>query len=174
MAKENLCIELRDEGQVKFLAMPPGFVACPEPVREFDVQFLRRFASSDNPQVQLSFFYRGQPTDELTGTNFRSVLSAPAHKLSKEELANIEIVLRDAGEPDWFDLASAATELLSGKTVLSIEGTWRKSQLYDWGIFIDVDGSGCIIQEIHYTAPLAVQNLYAAAVKAALATIVWK
>jgi hypothetical protein len=173
-AKENQRMELLNEGQVKFIAIPQGFVECPEPARDVDVRFLRRFQSADNDKVELAFFYRGAPMNKVIGADFRGILSAPPHELSAEEVESIQLVLRDASEPDWFDLSSARTDLLQGKTVLLIEGTWKNSHLYNLGIFIDVDGSGCIVQEIHYTAPLDVREKYAEIAKAAISSIEWK
>jgi hypothetical protein len=174
IAIESESMELLNEGQVKFIAIPHGFVECPQPSREMDVRFLRTFKSSDDERVELAFFYRGAPMNKFIGTDFRNILSSPPHELSSEEIESIQLVLRDASEPDWFDLTSARTDVLQGKTVLLIEGTWKNSHLYNLGIFIDVDGTGCTVQEIHYTAPLDVREKYAAIARAAISSIEWK
>jgi hypothetical protein len=167
-------MELLNEGQVKFIAIPQGFIECPEPARDVDVRFLRRFQSEDNDKVELAFFYRGAPLNKVIGADFRSILSSPPHGLSAEELESIQLVLRDASEPEWFEMSSARTDVIQGKTVLLIEGTWKNSQLYNLGIFIDVDGTGCIVQEIHYTAPIDAREQYAAIAEAAISSIEWK
>jgi hypothetical protein len=135
---------------------------------------LREFAPQGNDTIKLSFYYRGRRIGATTGSRFVDVLSRPERQLSVQEKEAIGLVLRDASDPEWFELKSLRTIRLKGKSVLLYEGSWKKSGLADMGIFIDADGTGTAVQEIHFVAPEKDYQACLQRVSQALESIEWK
>lgn len=164
---------VENQGQVKRMQLPEGWLEREPPPRTSHT-FIREFQAADNEEVTLSFFYRGHRTAAGDAENFLSVLAKPAHELSTEEADSIRVVIRDASEGKWFSTNSIRTEDLKGKSVLVLEGVWKQSDVADLGIFVDSDGTGSAVQEIHFLAPKTEYAKYLRVVDEALQSVKWK
>lgn len=137
--------------------LPDGWKETEPEVKVVFMERLREFRSQDDPAVEISLYYRGQPIARAAANRLLSVLEKPSHSLTEQEVDAVSVVLRDASDSDWFDLRSARTETLKGRKVLVCEGVWKRSGIVDLGVFIDRNGDGSEIEELHYKAP---ENLY--------------
>lgn len=171
---------LKDEGQVKLLTLPANWTEEPEPADTDDDEMLmhgpqtKSFVLKTDLEVKLSFFYRGFPVSKSSAEAFHKVLAAGAHDLNADELESIAMVVREASEPEYFDLSTLRVDALKNRIVLVVEGFNKEQQKYDLGIYIDADGTGSVVQEIHYTAPMAVYANHRADVMSILSTLEWR
>lgn len=166
-------VRVKEQGQVKELELPHGWTKCPEEQRNSNV-YLTEYRSQENEEVKLSFFYRGQRIPRVAAEEFQNLLAQPAHELSPEELDQIDIVLRNAADEEYFSVSSSHTQDLNRKRVLIVEGIWLNSGTVDYGIFIDSDNTGSAVQEIHFLAPEDEYVNYIEQIEAVLASINWK
>ncbi len=163
-----------DEGQIKFMSIPPGFVQqLMEPSEWHQSRYVKNFHRTDNPHVRLVFYFRGNPLSEDEGGNFFRLLDTPSHNLSPEEIESLELMLYEDTEPEDFDLAVARTEELNGRDVLRFEGTWKGSNLYDVGIFILANPTTHVVQELHFLAPVKEYEDFKHYFDEALTTVLW-
>lgn len=168
---------INNHGQIKSMSMPSGWTEQSSTSSSgggIGSRSFRVFNPQDNKDVEITLFYRGLPISEDAGNNFKKILHEPAHKLSKEELEQLDDVLSELGNPAVVDLFSVATEDLNGKRVLRIAGEYKKKQNRFDEIFIDADGSGRAIQEIYYLAPKDVYQRYEKQAFQAFTSINWR
>ncbi|HMW89000.1 MAG TPA: hypothetical protein PKN86_03790 [Candidatus Obscuribacter sp.] len=166
-------VRVKDHGQVKHLELPPGWTPCPEDQRTSGA-YLKEFRSQESEDVKLSFYYRGQRIPRVAAEEFQNILAHDAHELTTEELEQVEIVIRNASDEEYFSLSSSHTEDINGKRILIVEGVWKTSGLADYGLFIDSDNTGSAVQEIHFLAPERDYVNYIDQIEQVLASIVWK
>jgi hypothetical protein len=167
-------IVITNQGRVKRFDVPEGWVECEATRGAGDVDYLREFMPLGNPEVKLSFYYRGSRVDAVTGSEFLKILSSPEHELSDNERSQIQLVIRDAAEPSWFYIQSLRTDQINRMKVLVVEGTWLKNRLSNLGVFFDTDKSGMTIQEIHFMAPEKQYEAYLPEAIKAIKSIEWK
>ena len=138
--------QIIDHGQIKLLNLPEGFeeISIGEPQSET----LREFQIPDQEKVRLCLFYRGYPVSKKAGDFFRNLLAGKPHVLKSEEIRNLAEILDDAAYPDLFIPFIIKTELINDKAILSVEGRWKQQEWDTTSLFIDADGSGCIIQQV--------------------------
>lgn len=161
-------MELLNEGKIKRICIPEDWVQ----ERSSD-EWMITYSARIDTDVKLSFYYRGKPASPRTAENFQKVLQKPAHRLSAEEHESIEVVIRDASEEEYFDLAESRTEEINGNMVLVVEGFWKLSNVDSMGIFIDCKGDGREVREIYYLAPKDKFARFLPQIKAALNSIEW-
>lgn len=161
------------QGQAKQLTLPPGWREI-KPFNNRTTDYSREFAPSERDDVKIVFFYRGQRVHRGAGEQFLKVLSLPDHELSQDERASVEWIIRNASEPDWFEIKSLRTEHVNRRSALVMEGVWLKDRLANLGLFFDADKTGTAIQEIHYIAPESAYYEFLPVVVNAIRTIVWK
>jgi hypothetical protein len=137
------------EGLVERMTLPAGWSENNESREEF----WREFSPPDREDVKLVFFYRGKRVHREAATNFLKVLNLPEHELTMEERRNVEWIIRNASEPEWFAIKSLRTEGVNQKKALVMEGLWLKKRQANLGLFFDSDQTGSNVQEIHYVAP---------------------
>lgn len=170
---------LKDEGQVKTLTLPANWTEEPEPPETEDELVIhgpqcKSFVLKTNLEVKLSFFFRGFPVSKSTGEAFHNILAAGPHDLNADELESIAMIVREASEPEYFDLSTLRVDALKDRIVLVVEGFAKEQERYDLGIYIDADGTGSIVQEIHYSAPPQVYGNHRAEVMSILNTLEWR
>ena len=171
---------LKDEGQVKLLTLPPNWTEEPEPAGADEEEMVmhgpqtKSFVLKTNLEVKLNFFYRGFPVPPKTAAAFHSVIAAGTHDLNADELESIAMIVREASEPEYFDLSTLRVDVLRNRQVLVVEGFNKEEQKYDLGIYIDADGTGSIVQEIHYIAPAQVYGNHRAEVMSIFNTLEWR
>jgi hypothetical protein len=118
-------ITVTNRGQVKRFDVPAGWTET-TPARGIgDVDYLQEFTSAQNDAVQLSFYYRGKRVNKATAAEFMKVLASAPHELSPTEREEVELILRDAAETQWFDLQSLRTDEINKKKVLIDFPTWE-------------------------------------------------
>jgi hypothetical protein len=163
---------VQDQGVIKNMSIPEGWV---EGASESfsDTSELRFFHPPDNLDAKLCFFYRGLPIETESGQRFVQVLSAAPHKLTPEEIESLYYTLGESGNNLAFELSAAHTEDFNGKRVLIVQGNWHKSNLHSYDMFIDVDGTGRVIQEVYYLASHAIFDQFFADVKICFSTLIW-
>jgi len=149
--------EIIQHGQVKRLALPPGWTETDITRGDTHGISLREFSPADNDDVCLCFFYRGFPFELPTGAAFNSVLAAPPHSLQTKEIKSIADILEEICQPESFKPLAIHTQDLNGKTVLLVEGRWLKQDLDTYSLYIAADESGCAVQQIYL---LAATNLF--------------
>lgn len=161
-------MEIIDYGPVKKMVLPDPWKLLS------DEDYQRRYCRADDHEVALSFYFRGKPASNHTASRFRALLDAPPHKLTSEELLDLEVVIRDASEDVYFDLKDAYTEPLNGSMIYVVRGYWKLSDADSLGIFVDSSGDGETIEEIYYTAPPNQFENYLSEVREALNSIEWR
>lgn len=165
-------LKVKNLGQVKHIEIPTGWVAKLD--RDDSQPYLKEYSPQDRADVKLIFYYRGSRVDRQSGIDFHNILKLAPHDLPPAEKLSLVFVLRDIGATDLFETLSMRTDNINRKTVLLTEGLWRKSNLHNLAIFVDTDGTGTAVQEIHYTAPPAVYLKYLPTIKDAIKSIKWK
>jgi hypothetical protein len=167
---------VRDHGQVKLLVLPSHWREVEE-IPEGPVMHgpeTRTFLLDTHPGVRLCFYFRGCPLPVPDAKAFHALLRLPAHELSADELEAVSMVIREASEPEYFELELLRTQKLKGKTILVMEGLWKEHKLCDLGLYIDADGTGAIVQELHYLAPPESYENYRSLVLELLSCIEWQ
>lgn len=154
------------------MELPDGWVEC-LPEKHTSGDFLKEYRAPENANVKLLFYYRGNRIGSGGAADFLKVLSLPDHELSEEEFSSVDLVIRNASDPDYFLLSSSRTEEINGKRVLVVEGIWKKGGLVDLGLYIDSDKTGSAVQEIHFEAPQSEYELFVDQAEKSLRTIVW-
>lgn len=167
-------VVVKNLGQVKALRLPEGWTECPNDDTIGDRQYLREFMAEGHDQVRISFFYRGSRVDNQSGKDLLKLLSGESHELNQAELDDMAFILRDASVADWFNIRSARTEILNKKKILLVEGTWTANGRENLAIFIDTDGTGTAVQEIHFAAPKADYKDYLNSAVQAIKSVEWK
>lgn len=167
---------LKNEGQIKFLKLPAHWLE----VEDEDEGMImhgpqnKAFYLESNQEVRLNFFYRGFPLAPQYGAAFQKILGQEAHQLSAEELESIAMLVREASEPEYVELKVLRTESLRNRMILVVEGLQKETNKYDLGLYIDADGSGCIVQEFHYNAPADLYLNHRPEVLAILSSVEWR
>jgi hypothetical protein len=134
---------------------------------------LLSFSLKSDDSVQLNLFYRGKSLNPIAAERFKVLLEQAPHLVEATQLRSVEMVLRDASEPEYFQCDSARTIFLAGKTVLQVDGLWTQNQLRSRAYFADRDGDGKTVSEIHYLAPLSIFEQHLAEVESFLLTVSW-
>ena len=129
---------------------------------------------SGKKEANLVFFYSGRPNDEADGKAFRKALEAPPHKLSSDELKQLERTLGDLADKESFQLAEAATRDINGKRVLDIKGTWLYDRSQYHSVLIDGDGTGQVVQQMYLMAPASAFAKLDGNFESACSSIKWR
>lgn len=167
-------LEVANFGVVSSFTLPANWVESNFGQGEPQQGRSRIFNQSDTPSAQLCFFFRGHRVSEQAAANFLTLLSSPDHFLKSSEFKSVAEIVRDLGNTATFKLLQAATRQVNNKRVLTVEGRFVQSGQDTYSIFADVDGSGTIVQEIHYQAPKLEFTRYLAEVRAAITSLQWR
>lgn len=162
---------IHDQGLIKFMNIPNGWIEFN--VETFDTSQLRFFHPPDSLDAKLCYFYRGLPTETAAGQKFVELLSQSPHTLTEAEIESLNATLGESANYLAFDLTAAWTDLLNERSVMIVEGNWSRTNLRSYDVFVDVDGTGRIIQEVYYLAPPALYQQFIDEVKKCLSTIIW-
>lgn len=165
-------IILKKQGQIKSMELPEGWLECVQEKRTAS-DYLTEYRAPESANAKLLFYYRGHRIAPGGAADFLKVLSLPDHELTDQEFSSVDLVIRNASDPDFFLLSSSRTEELNGKRVLIVEGIWKKGGLVDLGVFIDSDKTGSAVQEIHFEAPQSEYELFVDQAEKSLKSIVW-
>lgn len=157
-------------GQIKQMTLPMGYVLDKDPS---DLLLKEYYAESDD-RVRFSFYYRGHRIPEAQGEIFKQMLAAGPRDLGLPDLEPISLIVMNVVLPEYFDFGNARISDLCGRRVLIVDGYWKGDGTSAFAVYVDSDGTGTAIQEIHFVAPPQLYPLYLEAAKSALKTIIWK
>ncbi len=174
IVSELTSVEIAEHGQIKKMTLPAGWVEGQVKEGPFDLDSLRWFHPPDDDQPRLCLYYRGYPIEEDCGQSFSELLQVAPQDLSAEQLWPVQEVLRDSLPGEHFTLKNANTGTVRGKRILVVEGTHVESGWDTFSIFVDVDATGCIVQELYYTAPHARYDEFLAEAMESMRTIEWQ
>lgn len=132
------------------------------------------FHLAEATKVQFILHYREKTLDSDSQYSFAKILAKEAHELDLQEREEIEMVLRNASEKEYFGFSNIRTELLNGRMVLIIEGIWKHTAMNTYGVFISKDSPPGFVEEIHYLAPQASYSMHIGKALDALNSIRWK
>src|SRR5262249_39964531 len=126
----------------------------------FDHRIFRQFQLNWAPSVTLDFWFRGGKASPAAGRDFVEILRRP-HVLSQHELESITEVLGVAGVElglgvprAIINVESAEVGGLKGRAVLAVRWQHKKMKRQFLSIYIDADGDGRTVREIHFSAPV--------------------
>ena len=161
------------------LPLPDGWREVPVPDQGFALATIREFrpANAVNDNVSLCLFNRGLAidlSDEDAAESFARLLTESPHDLAPTEIDACEAILGESADPERFSIAIAKTELLNGRIVLIVEGSWITSQTDMLRVYADIQGDGRFVQEISFTAPSAAFQLLRAEIVECFKAISWK
>jgi hypothetical protein len=167
--------EVRNHGQIAQMILPGGWVeATPYKFSGgIGTRSLREIHPPEAPEARLCFYYRGLPMSAEAGKNFRAVLDLPLHQLNEEEWVSLTILLEDKAALEDFSPVVARTDILNGKTLLLVAGTYREIKEDTFEVFVDANGDGRTIQQIFFQAPTELYRQYLKTAKESMATIRW-
>jgi hypothetical protein len=166
--------KITDHGQIKSMSLPPGWVEGTPTLGGIGTRSFREVHPVVDPDATLCFFYRGLPVNEALGKTFRNILDMPPHELTQKEMSSISEILRDHDKKGHFTPLSVRTEDFNGKRVLTLNGRLPKTQEDLKEIVVDTEGTGRVVQEIYFQAPIATYPLYIKSVQDAMKSIEWK
>lgn len=127
----------------------------------------------ENEEVGLALFERAQDYISIA-PSFKAMLDAPAHEVSQEDMEKLGPVLGNYLDSRAFEADFCHTEILNGKTVLVIKGTWLSTKHKSLSVIVATDNSGERVQEIYYKAPQSLFDLYFETAMQSLKSIGWK
>jgi len=159
--------------QFQLREMPPGWQAQAVGSTLGSELVVQEFYLQAEPDVKFHYFYRGKPLSKIVADEFVELLSQAPHALSDEEFSNIEMVVRDASEPEFFEMLDKHTETLGGRNGLVVEGIWKFSDVQDLGIFI-TGTDARVIDELHFTAPKQLFQQFKASLQDILSLVEWR
>jgi len=168
-------ITVENEGQIKVMDLPSGFVEEPVPQNEWlNGPHIRNFYLEENPDVRIAFYFRGHQIREKENQTFVELLNNENHVLNEDEVSSLQQIIYENCQPENFKVSIATIENINGKHVLYVEGNWVESDNYDIGVFISANPETCLVQEIHFLAPLDQQANYRHLFDQSLDSIQWK
>lgn len=163
-------MELEALGMIKRMVLPEGW----KEESNRDESESQTFRHPQEQDVKISFYYRGKPLSSRSAQRLEKVLAAPSHTLSDSECESIEVIMRDASEPEFFRRKTVRTEVLNGIKVLVLEGFWILSDLDCTCIFVASEENGTRIDEIYFLAPPDKFATYQPEFYQSLASIQWE
>lgn len=175
-------------GCLKKASIPDGWMELPRPMEELSDSRQRKFTSAADKDVELVFYFRGQAIDSNSATLFKELIQAkPAQsgeeKLSPAEIISMQILMgfEHAGNNQYtnpesarFNLLSAGTKQVSGRTVLCVRGNFQNGKHYA-GVFFNADPEHELIEEIILQAPSTNKlSKYLDTLESVLSRIEWR
>lgn len=125
-----------------------------------DGRIFREFQLQDSPAVNMVFWFRGRRISSIAAIAFK-ITTGYAHRVNHMELDLLREVLGIVGagvgvqrmpasitQIQWSEVGN-----LNGKMVLAIRWTNLKLRRQAVSLFIDAEGDGSIVHEIHFSAP---------------------
>lgn len=139
--------------------LPPGWQAEVAASSLGSQRVVHEYFLVAEPEVKFHYLHSGKVLSGVVAEELLALLSEPPHALSDEEFGNIEVVVGEAAEPEFFAVSNKAVVVIAGRKALVIEGEWKFPLVYDRAIFV-AGPDGRHIDELHMTAPPALFELY--------------
>lgn len=153
LQKDEPRLEIKNYGRVASMSMPPGWLETMLKNQSTDKSKLREFHHPTNSLVRIDLYFRGYKISNSAADSFKLLLSKRPHFLTPAELKSFGEVLSDRGTSDKFKMLVAATRDINNNTVLVIEGRQCATQEDAYILYIDIDGTGSLVQEISFQSP---------------------
>ncbi len=166
--------EYMTTGQVDSMTIPEGWVKRDSVNLKANSGLVEYHPAGDN-DVRLNSYYRGYRISAEGANVFKECLASAAHAISKgsNELNSLAEVIND--KTGNFNVSSASTEVLNGKKVLVVEGSYKDAEhTTSRTVYVDSDGTGSAVQEISYIATGSLYKAHAGAADKAFKSIIWK
>jgi hypothetical protein len=167
-------MKIENEGRIGTIELPGEWHERDVQRQPLGLKQMRTFHSVENKNVQVRFIYRGHAESEETGRGLRACLSSPPRALDSADINSLAPILGDLAEPAEFNIVGAQTMDLAGRRVLWVEGRWLDSPYWSGTVFIDADGTGCVIQQVECFAELSMYEHASPAFQQILRSIQWK
>lgn len=128
--------------------------------RSLDGKVFHQFQLKHAPLVRLDFWFRGRKLHPIAALSFHLTLSY-AHTLKDMELELIREALGVVGtgvpsrrqSENVAHIHFAEVGNLNGRFVLAVRWDHLKLKRQYISVFIDADGGGAVVHEIHFSAP---------------------
>lgn len=189
-------------GMVNQATIPTGWFELPRQPSPFEESWTRSFTLNSNPQVELTFRFRGNEIDKTSATTFKELLQARFDSndqtpLTPTEIRELQVVMgyETAGDNQYtflasplssrssahlasvrqpvFDLTCAFIRQVNHRAVLFVDGKFKSGNLY-CGAFYVSSHNDRIVEEFMLHAPS--QQLFKLALKhfdSVLNSFVW-
>lgn len=167
-------LELHDLGPINRITLPPDWQLSAERYNHPGQSSLRQYSPKGDTEIRFFFYYRGLPLDTETARSLEITLKRELHVLTPDEIDKLKALLRGKENTKDFEVLSFQSMDLNSRRILVLTGIYTEDQKPMMSLFIDADGSGAIIQEIEYQAPLLSYAEYLPQIEASIQTICWK
>lgn len=167
-------LELTNIGPINKISLPPDWQLRTERYNRPGQSSLQQYCPSGDPSVSLLFYYRGLPCDKETAGKFKETLAGPLHLLSSDECCQLRALLRGKENKQEFELLNFQSMELNGNHILLLTGIYIEDQKPMMCLYLDVDGTGAVVQEIEYQAPLDRYAIYLPQIEESIQSICWK
>jgi hypothetical protein len=167
-------MQISNHGQIANMQLPANWLEA-EAAEHIDIgtRSVRAFYPSGHEDVQLKIFYRGLPISEETARTFRKILDQAPHTLTEKEIESLSELLVERARPTTFTIVKCNTDVLNGKPVLILIGTYKENENQLYEIFVDASGDGRLIQEIYLIGPTDSYRQFLKEVRPCLQGIEW-
>jgi hypothetical protein len=165
---------IENHGQIAKITLPSGWEEGPSTSGGVGTRSFREIHPVADPDAMLCFYYRGLPTSDQAGKNFRAVLDKSPHILTRAEISSIGETMRGKDDPATFSPIMIKTEDLNGRRILAINGRLVEKQADVKCILIDAVGDGRVVQEVYFQAPKELYLRHMKAAREAIESIEWK
>lgn len=162
-----------NHGQIGSMPLPKEWKELSRTPNNESLASVKEYSPKGAPDFKMSLYFRGHPTSEEAGKNFKDVLARPAHELSREEIGKLGETLDVLANKDAFEISSAKTEDIRGRRVLNVAGTFKESGKQFQGIFINADGTGSTVQEVYIEGKESFKT-YAPEARKSIESLRWK
>lgn len=164
-------------GVVEKLPLPPRY----QPYRyslDYPVSWsVRSYVSCPDRESQISIFVPGERLLPEEGRRFQGELAKAPHALAQDDLCEVFAVVEDKAVPERFQLASARTESIGGRTVLLVEGVpvdeRERSPERSLVAYVPADEAGTDVHQVSIRAPADTFEARRTAFLAAFANVHW-
>jgi hypothetical protein len=146
-------------GQFKLKEAPSGWQSEGAASSLGSERVVHEYFLQAEPEVKFHYLHSNKVLSGVVAQELLALLSGAPHDLTDEEFSNIEVVVGEAAEPEFFALHSKSTVIVAGRKALVIEGLWKFSALIDRAIFVCSE-DGRQVDELHLTAPAALFKQY--------------
>jgi hypothetical protein len=164
---------MSNQGAVKAIQLPDGWVEKEVQREPLSLLNVRRFQSPSEPGVQVQFVSRGCRYSSTVAGRLSTFLQREASPLTADEYRQLAPLLLDLADESMFELHGVCTFDLNGRRVLLVQGRWRPQQYWLTTVFIDVYGTGEVVEEVICIAPFAKHLEIQAMLDGILRSIEW-
>lgn len=124
-----------------------------DPLLDLGQRKISVFRSEVSDDVLFCHMYREAPLSRVDSERFQTVLYAPFHELSDDEIADLAPVLEGLANKEVFAIKQADTNYLNARRMIRVRGDWLDRGISVMSMFIDNGGKGERVQNVYFAAP---------------------